>query len=187
MNTNIQFPHASYSKKTNYLVSSSLQILPTQRRRLQPTKRQGTAQHCFSPGDSNTVAIRRRLAKRSAAQHTRNPLLPGSTGGDNALKLQECGVFSSASHVIFLDNNTKLINTQTRWCNIQQQEMELISCCFLPLAQKSEGPLNHPLVKAESLSWDRTRDVAPALPQTSLLHYAPSPCSKACRYKTCLN
>lgn len=37
----------------------------------------------------------------------------------------------------FLDN-MKLINTPTRWCNIQQQETELISSRFLPLACSPE-------------------------------------------------
>lgn len=40
--------------------------------------------------------------------------------------------------VFFLDN-MKLVNTQTRWCNMQQQEMEIISYCFLPLVHSPDS------------------------------------------------
>lgn len=59
----------------------------SERGRLQSRKPRGTAQlHCFSLGDGNTVAITTQLAKPSTAQQE-PPLLQGSTGGDNALKL----------------------------------------------------------------------------------------------------
>lgn len=64
----------------------------------------------------------------------------GNTGGDCTKAWGVWRFFYLASCLIFFFflDKMRLINAGSRWWNTQQQEMELISCCFLLLGHSPE-------------------------------------------------